>query len=274
MKDLKSQVEPIIKQAGEILLSYFSRAKHLDRRTKNGAGFFTEADIASETFLIEELSKIMPDASFYAEESGVSGSSRFCWVIDPLDGTTNFAHGLPHFCISVALTDNDEPILGMIYNPVLKELFWAQKGGGAWLARRGPRKPSVETGVDGDDQKIQVTSPAAFDQSLLVVGFPYKGLDGEYVKFMEYVTEIGPKAYSFRQFGAAALDLAYVACGRFDGIMCSRMAWWDFAAGSLLVTESGGQITDFEGRLLGKSSESFAAGSKLVHEQLLRFLAK
>jgi len=255
---LKAQVEPIIKQAGDILLKYFSRSDRLDRRTKKGAGFVTEADLASEKFLIEELSRVVPEAAFCAEESGISGDSQFCWVIDPLDGTTNFAHGLPHFCISIALTDNDEPIFGMIYNPVLKELFWAQKGGGACL----------------NGKKVQTTNPAEFDQSLLVVGFPYKGIDGEYAKFMDHVAEIGPKAYTFRNLGAAALDLAYVACGRFDGIFCSRMAWWDFAAGSLLVNESGGQITDFEGRELGRDSKSFAAGGSRVHKALLEFLAK
>jgi len=258
MKELRAFVEPIIMQAGDVLLSYFSRANQLDRRTKDGAGFVTEADLASEKFLIGELSKVLPQAGFWAEESGVSGNNRYCWVIDPLDGTTNFAHGLPHFCISVALTDNEKPILGAIYSPVLKELFWAQEGGGAWL----------------NGKKIQTTSPVQFDQSLLVVGFPYKGIDGLYAKFMQQVAEIGPKAYTFRNLGAAALDLAYVAAGRFDGIFCSRMQWWDFSAGSLLVTESGGIITDFEGKGLEPDSKSFVAGGQTVHETLLRYLAK
>ena len=256
--NLKVQVEQVIRSAGQLVLTYFSKARSLERNTKEKAGFFTEADIASEKFLIEKLGLIFPEAAFYAEESGSSGKGEYCWVIDPIDGTTNFAHGLPHFCISVALTHKGKTFFGMIYSPVLDELFWAETGKGAWL----------------NDKKIETTNPARFDQSLLVVGFPYKGIDGEYVRFMEHVSFIGSKAYTFRNLGAAALDLAYVACGRFDGIFCSRMQWWDFAAGALLVEQSGGRITDFSGSPLGSKAESFVAGGKLIHQALLGFLGK
>ena len=131
--DLLSRVEPIVKQAGDILRSYFTQARSLKRQVKNGAGFVTEADLASEKFLIEKLSQVLPQADFCAEESGVSGNGDYCWVIDPLDGTTNFAHGVPHFCISVALAYKNQSICGAIYQPLLDEFFWAEQGKGAWL---------------------------------------------------------------------------------------------------------------------------------------------
>jgi len=255
---VKHEVERIIKDAGEIVLNYFARSKELVHHTKDKAGFFTEADVQTEQFLIKKLNQLFPEAAICAEESGNTGQSEYCWVIDPIDGTTNFAHGLPHFCISIALTQNHNPIFGMIYSPVLDELFWAETGKGAWL----------------NDTKISVTSTETFEDSLLVVGFPYKGIDGEYARFMEHVSTIGPQAYTFRNLGAAALDLAYTACGRFDAIFCSRMQWWDFAAGALLIKEAGGVITDFEGASLSKDSASFAAGGALVHKRLLELLSK
>jgi myo-inositol-1(or 4)-monophosphatase len=253
--DLHAQVEPIIRKVGKLQLSYFAEARLLDRQEKDGAGFCTVVDIESEQFLIENLSPIIPGADFFAEESGITGNGDYCWVIDPLDGTINFTHGLPHFCISIALTHKNEVVFGMIYQPVLDELFWAQKGKGAWL--------------NGD--RISVTEPEKFDQSLLVIGLPYEA-KRDYKAYLQNIISVVPRAYTFRYLGAAALDLAYVACGRFDGIFFAGLAWWDFAAGDLLIREAGGKTSDFQGVSIGLESKSLVAGGSQVYKKLFELL--
>ncbi|MCK5632916.1 inositol monophosphatase [bacterium] len=254
--DLKKEVEPIIRAAGKEQLRYFAKARSLVRHEKNGAGFCTKADIESENFLIKELSRVIPGADFFAEESGITGNGEYRWVIDPLDGTTNFAHGLPHFCISVALTHKNIVIFGMIYQPVLDELFWAESGKGAWL----------------NEQKIKVSSPKKLDESFLVVGLPYDVHMGERKDFFNKLCSVVPQAYTFRHMGAVALDLAYVACGRFDGIFFTDLAWWDFAAGDLLIKEAGGQTSEFDGSLITLDSKSYVAGSALTQKALFELL--
>jgi len=203
------------------------------------------------------LSRVFPGADFCAEESGISGDNGgdYQWVIDPLDGTTNFAHGLPHFCISIALAHKKKPIFGMIYQPILDELFWAQSGKGAWF----------------NGNRIHVSDLESVDKSLLVVGLPYGGIE-DYRRFWAQVCAVMPRAYAFRHLGAVALDLAYVASGRFDGIFFARLSWWDFAAGDLLIREAGGKTSDFEGNPITATSGSFVAGSDAVHKNLLQLL--
>lgn len=255
MINLKQDVERIIKQAGAIQLAYFKKALSLERHEKNGAGIVTQADLESERFLIQELGKLIPGADFYAEESGVSGNGEYRWVIDPLDGTTNFAHGLPHFCISIALTHHNEVVFGMIYQPVLDELFWAEKGQGAWL-----------NGV-----KLQVSVADSLSKSLVVVVIPYSGFPYSQ-EFFTTMCSIVPTVYSFRHLGACALDLAYVAAGRLDGIFFAGLAWWDFAAGQLLIKEAGGIVTDFNRKPISITSQSCVAGGGRVHEDLTKLL--
>lgn len=253
--DLRDRVEPIIRAAGEIPLSYFSQARSLSRREKPGAGFVTKADIESEKFLMEHLSTVLPEADFYAEESGISGNGDYRWVIDPLDGTTNFAHGLPHFCLSVALTYQRKTVFGMVYQPVLNELFWAQTGKGAWL----------------NGEKIAVSTIDTLKSGLLVVGSPYL-TKGIYQDFLKQVCTVAPHAYAFRYCGAIALDLAYVACGRFDGVFFHGLPWWDFAAADLLIREAGGKTSDFEGNMIDLHSQSFIGGGAAVYQSLLKML--
>ena len=253
--DLRDRVEPIIRAAGEIVLSYVAQARSLSRRKKPGAGFVTKADIESEQFLIENLSKVLPEADFYAEESGVSGNGEYRWVIDPLDGTTNFAHGLPHFCLSVALTYKREALFGMVYQPVLDELFWAQKGKGAWL----------------NGEKLAVSTTETLKRGLLVVGSPYLA-KGSYQDFLKHLCTVAPHTYAFRYCGAIALDLAYVACGRFDGVFFHGLPWWDYAASDLLIREAGGKTSDFEGTTIDLHSQSFIGGGVAVYQSLLKML--
>ena len=176
IKDLRDRVESIIKEVGKLQLSYFPNARSLARHEKDGAGFVTEVDIKSEEILIERLSQIVPEADFFAEESGISGNGDYRWIIDPLDGTINFAHGLPHFCISIALTYKNDPIFGMIYQPLLNELFWAEKGKGAWF----------------NGERIRVSSPKSFDKSLLVVGLPYDA-KRDYKPYLKQIRAVAPQ---------------------------------------------------------------------------------
>lgn len=236
-------------------MSYFN--KPLDRYEKPGYGFATEADRAAEDYLITALARLVPEASFHAEESGTSGdqSSDYVWVIDPLDGTTNFSQGLPIFSISVALTYQGVPVLGMIHQPLLDELYYAAQGQGAWL----------------NGKRIAVSSPRELKKGIVVVALPYAH-DPSYMKLFAQVRMIAPRAYAFRHLGSAALDLAYVAAGRLDGVFMAKLGWWDVAAGMVLVSEAGGIVTNFAGKSIGSGYKSLVAAGPQMHEQLLTFL--
>ncbi len=258
------RLEVIVKEAGRIVLSYFDKA--LTFTEKDRAGFVTEADIASEQFLIKELGLLLPEASFFAEESGKSqasreatpgtaGSGAYCWVIDPLDGTTNFAHHVPYFCISVALTYHDKPILGIIYQPILEEFFYAEKGRGSYL-----------NGV-----KISVARENELAKSMVAVGFPY-AKNKQFMELIAGLQRILPQTSSLRCYGAVALDLAYVAAGRLDGAFFEGLGWWDVAAGIVLIEEAGGRVTDFQGQDVGPSYESLVAANREMHEKMLPLL--
>jgi len=252
---LQESVEIIVRQAGAIVLSYYH--KKLDWNDKPGHGFVTQADIASEKFLIEELSKVLPEAGFFAEESGKQGSTDYCWVIDPLDGTTNFAFGIPYFCISVALVKNNVPLLGVIYDPLSEELFSAVQGKGATL----------------NGQKIEVAQNRQLNKSLLLVGFPYaKGK--AFMHVLQNLEEISPRSYAFRHMGAIALDQAYVAAGRADGLFFEDLAWWDVAAGILLIKEAGGVVTTYQNEAIKPGYTSFVAANPAFHADLLLQLNK
>ena len=208
-KLLMDKVEVIIKEAGTMLVSYFH--KTVDRTVKPDGSFVTEADIASEQFLIKNLAPLVPEAGFIAEESGKKNISDYNWVIDPLDGTTNFAQGIPFFCISVALTYKDEPLFGAIYNPLLKEYFYASKGGGSFL----------------NGKRIKVSTTNQYDTSIIIFATPYV----KNKEFFSSINHIEQEVYTSRTFGSAVLDQAYCAAGRADAVIFKDLAWWDVAAG-------------------------------------------
>jgi myo-inositol-1(or 4)-monophosphatase len=243
----------IMQEAGRILLSYFD--KKLTFTLKDQAGFVTQADLASEQYLIKSLGNLLPQAAFFAEESGKSGSGDYCWVIDPLDGTTNFAHRLPYFCISVALTYQDKPIVGAIYQPLLEDFFYAQRGGGATL-----------NGV-----QVRVREQHDLSRTVMAVGFPY-AKNKQFMELVEGVQRILPETHALRYFGAVALDLAYVAAGSLDGAFFEGLGWWDVAAGIVLIEEAGGIVTDFTGRQVGPDYVSFVAANEPMHEKLTHLL--
>ena len=244
----KVELEGIMKEAGKQLLSFWTQGVS---ETKKKAGYYTEADIASERFLKDHL-KALFNADFIAEESGASGTQNngYRWVIDPLDGTTNFAHRIPYFCISVALTHHDEPIMAAVYNPLEDESFFAEKGKGAFL----------------NGKKVTVSRPRSFSDAIIGFGLAY---DARYrPDTVGRAQNIAKKARAVRHFGAVALDLANVASGRLDGVIFSHLYWWDVAAGLLLVTEAGGMVSQYDGSPLRPDFASCMAGGPLVYESL------
>lgn len=252
-KDLQKELESILKEAGEILLSYWG--KQLERREKR-EGFMTEADLASEKYLITKLTDLF-QADIWAEESGQSGSNNngYRWVIDPLDGTTNFASGLPYFCVSVALTEHDVPIHAAIYNPLQNDFFYARRDAGAWC----------------NGQKIYVSNPSSFDKAVIASGLTYAR--DKRARVVVPTLEIIKAVHAMRNFGAIAFDLANVASGRLDGVFLSNLSWWDVAAGMLLIKEAGGKIADFQGNPLTPAYQTCVAGGQLVYDHLRQFLS-
>ena len=249
-------LEPVLKKAGVILMSYYNKPLH--HKEKANEGFVTEADIASERFLIEQLSHIFPEAGIWSEEAGKTrknNTSEYYWVIDPLDGTTNFAHGLPYFCVSVALTYKQTPIIGAIYQPLTDEFFYAEREKGAFLNR----------------VPIQVSSPEQFSKAIIAIGLPYR--HDQQNSLITHAHAIITDAYAVRHFGAIALDLAYVACGKLDGVFLTHLKWWDVAAGVALIEIAGGIITDFTQKPLTPDFKNAIAGGKMVHSHVLNLLS-
>lgn len=247
-RDWGKELEPILREAGDILLSFYGRDLQIKEKPHNG--FVTSADLASEKYLIQALGQLLPEASFFAEESGASGNSDYCWVIDPLDGTTNFAHGIPYWCISVALTHKNVPIFGAIYVPLQDDYFFAAKGKGAWC-----------NGV-----AIHVSEPEKLSQALIAIGIPYS--NEQRPPIVHLGERIAFEAYGIRHLGAIALDLANISCGRLDGVVLTGLAWWDVAAGIVLLEQAGGKIADFEGNPLTPGYKTGVAGGNLVFNSL------
>lgn len=221
----------ICKNAGQFIREQLNQIKESDIEQKGTHDFVTFVDKTAEEMLVKALHILLPEAGFITEEgtSTVRGP-RYNWVIDPLDGTTNFLHGLPCFSVSVALVENNEPIIGVVYEINLDECFSATKGGGAFL-----------NGVP-----IRVSTQKNMDRALIATGFPYNDykLLPKYMLVFEHLIR---NASGVRRLGSAAADLAYVACGRFEFFFEYSLKHWDVAAGILLVTEAGGIVTDFSG---------------------------
>lgn len=251
---MKESLKKILKEAGQLLLSFWHKGVG---ETQKENGYFTEADIQTERFLKEKLYQLKP-ADFWAEESGFEKheDNGFHWVIDPLDGTTNFAHHVPYFCVSVALTEQDQPIVAAIYNPILDEFFYAERGAGAEM----------------NGQRIAISHPESFSQAIIGVSLSYK--HQERLDVINIAGEVSREARAIRHYGAVALDLANMACGRIDGVLFARLFWWDVAAGLLLVQEAGGNITEFDGRPIDSTFQSCVAGSDLVWHKLRKLARK
>ena len=245
------------RDAGKVVVQFMDRIDRLPVITKEKNDFVTEVDQKAEQVIVNTLRQAFPDHAILAEESGRSGNSdsEYQWIIDPLDGTTNYLHGFPQFSISIALKQRDKLVLGVVYDPLRQELFTASLGDGAYLNNR----------------RIRVSKQMGLNGALLGTGFPYKDfryLDNYMDMFKSLVTETS----GLRRAGSAALDLAYVACGRLDGFWEMNLQSWDIAAGALLVREAGGIITDFSANDDYLKSGNVIAANPKVFNQMLKTL--
>ncbi|RTE86219.1 MULTISPECIES: inositol-1-monophosphatase [Gammaproteobacteria] len=245
--------------AGKVLVKAYENPQLLEVDSKSENDFVTNADKAAEEAIIATIKKSYPRHSILAEESGLDqgDDADYQWVIDPLDGTTNFMRGIPHFCVSIALTVKGVPQHAVVYDPIRDDLFTASKGSGSQL----------------NGFRTRVASKKSIEGTLLATGFPFrmKEILNDYQKvFNAYFME----AADIRRAGSAALDLAYVACGRVDGYFEAGLKPWDTMAGELLVKESGGMVTDFAGGMNQQASGNIVAANQKVIQQMLIVMRK
>ncbi|MBV1700427.1 MAG: inositol monophosphatase [Hyphomicrobiales bacterium] len=247
-------------KAGRGLKRDFGEVENLQVSLKGPGDFVSAADRKSEKILFEELSKARPGYSFLMEESGaVEGSDpSHTWHIDPLDGTTNFLHGLPIFAISIGLEREGQMVAGLIYNPATDDMFIAEKGQGAYLNNR----------------RLRVSARRDMSEALIGCGVPHLGRASDHPRFKAELSAVISKVTNVRRLGAAALDLAYVAAARYDAYWERGLKTWDAAAGIVLVREAGGYISTIEGGNDMLHSGSICAGNEAIHKQLLELLAK
>ncbi len=235
----------------------FGEVEQLQVSMKGPADFVSTADHKAEKVLREELGRARPNFGFLLEESGVIPGSdpQHRWIVDPLDGTTNFLHGLPHFAISIALERDGEIIAGLVFDPLKDETFWAEKGAGAYLNHR----------------RIRVSSRRKPEEALVATGMPYHGhgTPGEFIAQLDAVMD---SVAGIRRLGAAALDLAYVAAGRYDAFWEEHLSPWDIAAGMLLVREAGGYVSKTDGGDDVLGTGSVLAANDQLHLPMLRLL--
>ncbi len=241
--------------AGDVILAGTRNRATLTIERKMANDFVSEVDRAAERTIIDTLSAQFPTHAYKAEESGESGAARHTWIIDPLDGTTNFLHGIPYFCVSVALRIDDTMAVGVIFDPSSGRLFTASRGHGAFL----------------DGRPIRVSARAGLDEAVLSTGLPFK--DWHYIDdYLASLREIMQRCAGIRRPGAAALDLAYVAAGWVDGHWEKGLNAWDVAAGSLLVQEAGGKVSTFTGDEAFVNSGQVIAAAPRVHAALVDVL--
>ena len=243
--------------AGNVLLRHINRLDALNVVEKDRYDYASEVDGLAEAEVVKELKRAMPDCAILGEETGASGKGRFTFVIDPLDGTSNYLRGFPHYCVSIALVENGEPIHGVIFDPLRNELFTASRGSGAQL----------------NDRKLRVSERKELSGAMLNTGFPPRERARVGAQ-LECIRELLRDAEDIRRTGSAALDLAYVACGRSDGYFEAGVQPWDIAAGVLLVREAGGRVCDFRGAGTGPldargiGSRQLIAGNLKLSEAL------
>ena len=232
----------------------FGELSELVVAKKAPADFVSAADLKSEQVLFEALSKARPGYGFLAEERGlIEGTDKtHTWIVDPLDGTTNFLHAIPHFAINIALQRDGAVVAAVTYNPATNEMFWAEKGKGAFV----------------NDRRLRVAQRTRLQEAVIATGIPFLG-HGQHARFLKELHQVSQKVAGVRRFGSAALDLAWVAAGRYDGYWERDLSPWDVAAGALLVAEAGGKATDADGGAEVIAAGSVCAGNLDIHPLLL-----
>jgi myo-inositol-1(or 4)-monophosphatase len=245
------------RKAARTLKRDFGEVENLQVSLKGPANFVTAADRKAEQTLLEELTLARPGYGFLGEEGGLrEGKDKtHTWIVDPLDGTSNFIHGIPHFAISIALAREDTIIAGLIYNPSNDDLFTAERGKGAFL----------------NEKRLRVAGRRRLDDAVIACGLPHLGR-GDLALGAREIAAIQPKVAGLRRFGAAALDLAWVAAGRLDGYWERNLSPWDIAAGLIMVREAGGYVTDLDGREPTLTIVDVLAGNETIHGELLKML--
>jgi myo-inositol-1(or 4)-monophosphatase len=242
-------------EAGDLLVSSLHQLKRIDYKSE--ANLVTNIDKEAERRILRRITRRFPDHAILAEESSPKAGSRYKWIIDPLDGTTNFAHTFPVACVSIAVERDGEVILGGVFDPFRKELFFAEQGRGAALNGR----------------KIAVSKPKTLRESLLCTGFPYD----RKLFASTYLAIFGSfmiRCHGIRRTGSAAIDICYVACGRFDGFWELKLNAWDTAAASLICREAGGRLSDFRGDPYSIYEPEALASNGFIHEEMLKVLKR
>jgi myo-inositol-1(or 4)-monophosphatase len=254
MSDYLSAAEDIARDAGALLAELFTQP--LDISYKRRSDLVTEADRQSEALIVERLRTRFPDHSIVAEEGGTHrAASDYCWFVDPLDGTTNYAHGFPVYCVSIGLAYGDEVIVGVVFDPARNDSYIAERGAGAFL----------------NGQPLSVSSTDELSESLVATGFaPFATNHGLNIQFFFRFTEL---SHGIRRAGSAALDLCSVAAGRFDGFWELKLNPWDKAAGTLLVKEAGGRVSNIHGGAFNLFGDDVFASNGLIHDQMLQVFA-
>jgi myo-inositol-1(or 4)-monophosphatase len=257
-------MERAARKAGQRLRRDFGEVEHLQVSRKGPADFVSKADQRAERTLWDELRQARPDWGFLMEEGGeIEGDpAKPRFIVDPLDGTSNFLHGIPHFAISIAVQEPrldgkgwGDVVAGLVYQPITDESYWAEKTRGAWL----------------QDRRLRVSARRHLDESLIATGIPFAGA-GDPGQWMRIYGVLAPQVAGIRRFGAASLDLAWVAAGRFEGFWEAGLKPWDTAAGCLLVREAGGFVTDWRGRSQPVCDETVLAGNDVLHSRIHKML--
>ena len=242
------------RKAGRKLARDFGEVGELQVSRKGPADFVSAADLAAEQIIFEDLSKARPGYSFLGEERGlIEGSDKtHRWIVDPLDGTTNFLHAIPHFATNIALERDGQIVAAVTLNPASGDVYWSEKGKGAFM----------------NDRRIRVSSRTRLEDCVIATGIPFAG-HGQHAKFLKELHQMTPRVAGIRRFGSAALDMAFVAAGRFDAYWERDLKPWDLAAGLLLISEAGGKSTSADGDDVTLDEGSVCAASLDLHPHIL-----
>jgi myo-inositol-1(or 4)-monophosphatase len=258
LKEITIEIEKAARETGEFILKE-SKVFDINLTEKKGFNdFVSYVDKEAEKMLVDRLSTLLPEAGFKTEEGTIEKKGlKYCWVIDPLDGTTNFVHGVHPYAVSIGLMENDEVVAGVVFEVIGNEMFTAWKNGGSWLNGRA----------------IHVSKTKILADSLIATGLPYTDFDrlDDYMKCLTYFCK---HTHGIRRLGSAATDLAYVACGRFEVFYEYGLKPWDIAAGIILVREAGGQITDFSGNGKKLSGVEIVAANNTVFSEVLEIVSR
>jgi len=245
------------RKAAKTLIRDFGEIENLQVSIKGPGDFVTASDKKVEKILIDELQKARPNYSILSEEIGkINNDESFKWIIDPIDGTANFLHGIPHFAISIGLEHDGEIICGIIYDPIKDEMFVAEKGNGSYL----------------NNQRIRVSSRSKLENCIIFTGGPKIGVKNRELFLKEYNNVSSKVLTTIRKLGSASLDMAYVAAGRCDGFWQRNLNYWDIAAGVILVKEAGGFVTDFKGNNEYIENKTILVTNSKIHEEMIEIL--